>query len=58
MATIQQQIADKFVSKLTESGDVDAVKIEKLKMLLSENRRVKAEDFIKIFTLPFAEDVK
>ena len=39
MPTIQQQIADKFLSKLAESEDVDATKIEKLRMLFFENKR-------------------
>jgi hypothetical protein len=58
MPTLQQQIAEKFVSKLAESDDVDVATIEKIKMLFSENKRIKPEDFIKIFTLPLGEDVK
>ena len=58
MPTVQQQIADKFLSTLAESEDVDAAKIDKLRMLFSENKRVKADDFIKIFTLPPGEDLQ
>ena len=42
MPTIQQQIADKFLSTLAESEEVDAAKIEKLRMLLYENKRVES----------------
>jgi hypothetical protein len=35
MATLQQQIVEKFLTKLAESKDVDAGKIEQLKKLLA-----------------------
>lgn len=57
MPTLQQQIAEKFLSKLAESDDVDAAKIEKLRVLLSDNKRAKAEDFVKIFATPAGEDL-
>jgi predicted transcriptional regulator len=58
MSTLQQQIAEKFLSKLAESDNMDAAKIEKLRALLSDNKKAKAEDFIKIFTAPAGEDLK
>jgi hypothetical protein len=36
MATLQQQISDKFLAKLAESNDIDAAKIEQLKNLLAD----------------------
>ena len=58
MATLQQQIAEKFLSKLAESNNVDAVKIEKLRTALSAAKKPKADDFVKIFTEPDHGDVK
>jgi len=58
MPTLQQQISEKFLNKLAESDEVDAAKIEKLKLLLSDNKKVKSEDFVKIFTTPAGEDLK
>jgi hypothetical protein len=58
MSTLQQQITEKFLSKLGGSGEVDPDKIEKLRALLSENKKAKAEDFMKIFTEPTSEDLK
>ena len=58
MPTLQQQIAEKFLSKLAESDEVDTAKIEKLRVLLSEHKRPKADDFLKIFTTPAGEDLK
>jgi hypothetical protein len=58
MPTFQQQISEKFLSKLAGCGEVDAAKIEKLRVLLSEYKRAKAEDFVKIFATPAGEDLK
>jgi hypothetical protein len=58
MPTLQEQISEKFLRKLAESDEVDAAKIDKLKVLLSNNKRAKAEDFVKIFTTPVGEDLK
>jgi hypothetical protein len=58
MATLQQQIAEKFLAKLAESKQVDAEKIEQLGQLLADAKRVKADDFVKIFSLPAGGDVK
>ncbi len=58
MATLQQQIADKFLAKLAESKDVDAEKIDQLRTLLANGRKPKADDFVKIFSLPAGGDLK
>lgn len=58
MATLQQQIAAKFLAKLAESKDVDPGTIEKLRSLLADIKKVKAEDFAKLFSLPAGGDLK
>lgn len=58
MDTLQQTIVNKFLAKLAEGDDVDAEKIEQLRKLLENNKRVKAEDFVKIFTAAAGGDVK
>jgi hypothetical protein len=58
MMTLQQQIATKFFSKLSESKDLDEEKINQLKKLLADGKKVKAEDFVKIFSLPAGGDLK
>lgn len=58
MATLQQKIAEKFLAKLAESKDVDAAKITKLKVLLADSKKVKADDLVKIFTLPAGGDLQ
>ena len=58
MSTLHQQIAARFLAKLTESKQIDADKIEQLKKLLTGNKKPKAEDFVKLFTIPVGGDVK
>jgi hypothetical protein len=58
MPTLQEQIAEKFLAKLADSKDVDAEKIDQLRTLLSSSKRPKADDFVKVFTLPAGGDLK
>jgi hypothetical protein len=58
LATLQQQITEKFLIKLAESKKLDAEKIEQLRTLITENKKVKASDFVKIFSLPAGGDLK
>jgi hypothetical protein len=58
MATLQQQIAEKFLSNLAKSKKVYAEKIEQLRNLLASSKKAKAEDFIKIFSQPAGGDLK
>jgi len=58
MATLQQQITEKFLIKLAESKKLDVEKIEQLRTLITENKKVKANDFVKIFSLPAGGDLK
>jgi hypothetical protein len=58
MPTLQQQIAEKFLAKLANAKDVDAEKIDQLRILLANSKKPKADDFVKIFTLPAGGDLK
>lgn len=58
MSTLQQQIATKFLAKLAESKNLDDLKIQQLTELLTNSKRAKADDFVKIFTLPVSGDMK
>jgi hypothetical protein len=58
MATLQQQIVEKFLAKLIESKKVDAEKIEQLRTLLADNKKLKADEFVKIFSQPSDGDLK
>jgi hypothetical protein len=58
MVTLQQQIAERFLAKLAESKEVETEKIDQLRTLLADNKKVKAEDFLRIFSLPAGGDFK
>lgn len=58
MATLQQQITEKFLKKLAESKKVDAEMIDQLRSLLGIGKKLKAEDLVKVFSLPAGGDLK
>jgi hypothetical protein len=58
MATLQKIIADKFLVKLSESKDVDAESIEQLRILLSEGKKLKADDLVRLFSTPVGGQIK
>ncbi len=58
MATLQQQIAEKFLATLADSKQLDADKIEQLKKLLGDSKKLKAGEFVKVFSLPASGDIK
>ncbi len=52
MATLQEQIAEKFLKKLAEDETLDANKIEQLRKVLQSDRKLKPDDFVGVFKLP------
>lgn len=50
MATLQQTIAEKFLDELSAKDTVDAAKIEALRVLLKGEKKIKADELVKIFT--------
>jgi hypothetical protein len=58
MATLQQEIAEKFLAQLEESKKVSANKVEKLRAALSGQKKPKVDDFVRIFTEPDEGDIK
>ena len=58
MPTLQQQIAEKFLANLTKSKRVDADKIDQLRILLADSKKLRADEFVKIFSHPAGGDLK
>ena len=58
MASLQQQIADKFLAALAQRKDIDADTAVELRKLLSRGKNPKADEFIGIFTAPPGGEVK
>lgn len=52
MPTLQQQIAEKFLRRLAERKDLDSQIIGQLRSLLSDGKKLKADDLVKIFSTP------
>jgi hypothetical protein len=52
VATIQKKIRDAFLARLTESGAVDAQKIEQLRALFDNGKKLKPDDIVKLFSSP------
>ena len=57
MPTLQQQIAEKFLKKLTESKQIDADKVKQLKELLADPKKLKVDELVKIFSQPAGGDL-
>jgi len=58
VATLQQQIAEKFLGKLAESEDVDDATIKQLRILLADGKKLKADDLVKVFGQSAGGDLK
>lgn len=58
MATIQKQIADKFLAKLSESSDFTPEMVAELLALLDDGKKLKGEDLVKVFATASAGDLK
>jgi preprotein translocase subunit Sss1 len=58
MSTLHQKIRDEFLKKLGDDAKFDAAMIEKLRMLLSQSKKPRPDEFAQIFTAPVEGDVK
>lgn len=58
MGTLQQQIAKKFLAKLAESKDVELERIDQLRILFADGKKLKVEDLVRAFSQPAGGDLK
>jgi hypothetical protein len=58
MASLQQQIADKFLAALGARDEIDPAKVVELRALLARGKKPKADEFIRVFTAPRGGEVK
>lgn len=49
MKTLHAQIVEKFLERVAESKHLDDTKRERLRKLLKEIKKPKADDFMKVF---------
>jgi hypothetical protein len=50
MPTLQQTIAEKFLAALAEKQVLEPAGIDALRDLLKAEKKIKADDFVKVFT--------
>jgi hypothetical protein len=58
MTTLYQQIGVKFLAELEKSKDVSAKKLEALRPLFADSKKLKVDDLVKIFTSAGEDEVK
>ena len=58
MPTLQQKIVEKFLGQLAESKAMDAERIEQLRILIADSKKLKADDLVKLFSQPAGGDLK
>ncbi len=58
MTTLQQEIVTSFLKELDEAKCIDAQKIDIFRGLLSDGKKLRADDVIKMLTLSCGGDIK
>jgi preprotein translocase subunit Sss1 len=58
MAKLQEQIVEKYLAALAESGEIDSEKIDQIRKILMRDKRPKPEEFVRIFTAPIGGEIK
>jgi hypothetical protein len=58
MTTLYQQIGEKFLAELEKSQDVSPQKLEALRSLFADSRKLKVDDLVKIFASTGEDEVK
>jgi hypothetical protein len=49
MKTLYAQIVEKFLEQIAESNTIDETRRDRLRKLLKEPKKPKADDFLKVF---------
>lgn len=58
MPTLQQQVTEKFLTRLAKTDTLEPERIEELRTLLASGKKVKAEELVKLFSSPAGGDIK
>jgi hypothetical protein len=52
MSTLQKKIADKYLETLADGKEVDSEQVEKIRKLLGESKKLKAQGFLVASDMP------
>ncbi len=58
MSTLQDKIAEEFLTALTQSGDVELHVVDQLRSLLDKGSKPKVDELVGIFTSLSDKEVK
>jgi hypothetical protein len=58
MENLQQEIANTFFEELKESPNISPAILDQLRVLLSSDKKIKADDLVNIFSPPPIDDIK
>jgi hypothetical protein len=58
MTTLYQQIGEKFLAELQESPDVSNQKLEALRSIFANSKKLKVDDLVQIFANTEEDEVK
>jgi hypothetical protein len=58
MATLYKHISAQFLAKLADTKEFDEKTIEQLRVLLGANKKLKAEDLVKVISGVDADEIK
>jgi hypothetical protein len=58
MATLHQQIVEKFLTTLAQSKEVDVARLAKLRELLKDSKKPKVDDLVAAFSLSTEGEIK
>ena len=58
MAKLQDEVAEAFLEKLQDAPDLTQEMIDGLRQLLSDKKKLKADDLVKVFSPQAGGDVK
>ncbi|MEO9458829.1 MAG: hypothetical protein ABJE63_08955 [Lentilitoribacter sp.] len=56
MSSLQKAVIQRFIEKLSEHGEFDQLKINKLREIVEAGKKPKPDDLIEIFGLPHGGD--
>ena len=57
MATLEEQIATKFLAKLAEADEVDPAIVQKLRELLAKKAKIKPDELVRILSMTEKEEI-